>query len=320
MPDWQLRDARTVKVTVMHGSDKLALDVYPDEPAELLQCQLWSATRVPPEEQMLTGLVSGIVAPDSSLANVEEGTWCMLQRRTVLNVAGLSLAPSGEAARWASSPTQEHRARERMRNTLRSGFETSRHHADEAQLTAARETVPWTELRVRAVEDRAQHERLRAAERFRVARLEREGRALALLPRGARVDAVRFVPVALRDWAAPCVQLAQLRLYDGEDRPIPLADASCPGGRSPEGEEPARLLDGTDGTRWLDWERQPVEARVAQGGAVVARCARRRRTGAWRHAGRRVQGVASVAFRHWRRVRGVASGASHQGRYVSGIA
>ena len=68
-------------MTVVYGSENYTLDCYLDQPAALFRCQLWSASGLHPEEQHVTGLVTGVLSDESSLLSVTPGTWVLLQKR-----------------------------------------------------------------------------------------------------------------------------------------------------------------------------------------------------------------------------------------------
>ena len=75
----------------------------------------------------------------------------------------------------------------------------------------------------------------------------------------------------MRDPCCDCLQIAQLVVFDVHGASLPLTDATNPGGRNPPGEEPAKALDGTPTTKWLDFHREALECRLAKGAAVLGK-------------------------------------------------
>ena len=67
------------------------------------------------------------------------------------------------------------------------------------------------------------------------------------------------------------MQIAQLVVFDVHGTSLPLTDATNPGGHNPPGEEPAKALDGTPKTKWLDARKGALECRLAKGAAVLGK-------------------------------------------------
>jgi hypothetical protein len=264
--------ARVVAVTIVYGSEKYTLDCYPDQSAALFRCQLWSASGLHPEEQHVTGLVTGVLSDESSLLSVTPGTWAFLQKRA-------PPTPTPTPAPVPPAPTHPSmmggRGLEEMAARISSGFETARLHHDPDQLAAAREVIPWeSKILPRARELEAEHcARIEAAEHDRGQKCA-EGRTLPAAAAGAAIDRVRFVPIETREFTCPLLQLARLRLFDTSGAELLLVEAECEAGRSPQGEEPTKAIDGSVDTKWLSHGRHALEAALgAQGGACVARYA-----------------------------------------------
>ena len=85
------------------------------------------------------------------------------------------------------------------------------------------------------------------------------------------VEFVRFRTTQMRDPCCDCLQIAQLVVFDVHGTSLPLTDATNPGGHNPPGEEPAKALDGTPETKWLDFHREALECRLAKGAAVLGK-------------------------------------------------
>jgi hypothetical protein len=85
------------------------------------------------------------------------------------------------------------------------------------------------------------------------------------------VEFIRFRTTQMRDPCCNCLQIAQLVVFDVHGTSLPLTDATNPGGRNPPGEEPAKALDGTPTTKWLDFHREALECRLAKGAAVLGK-------------------------------------------------
>ena len=254
-------------VTVVYGSENYTLDCYLDQPAALFRCQLWSASGLHPEEQHVTGLVTGVLSDESSLLSVTPGTWVLLQKRA---------PPTPTPAPVPPAPTHPSmmggRGLEEMAARISSGFETARLHHDPDQLAAAREVIPWdSKILPRARELEAEYcARIEAAEHERDQKCA-EGRSLPAAAAGAAIDRVRFVPIETREFTCPLLQLARLRLFDTSGVELLLVEAECQAGRSPEGEEPLKAIDGSVETKWLSHGRHALEAALgARGGACVA--------------------------------------------------
>ena len=87
------------------------------------------------------------------------------------------------------------------------------------------------------------------------------------------VSFLRFVTTRTRRHDDPLLQLAQFVAYGAEGEQLQLVDAQNPQGNNPAGEEPAKALDGSDETKWLDSNKGALECRIASGATKVTKYA-----------------------------------------------
>ena len=85
------------------------------------------------------------------------------------------------------------------------------------------------------------------------------------------VEFVRFRTTQTRHPGCGELQMAQLIVFDVNGTSVPLTDACNPGGHNPPGEDPAKALDGTPKTKWLDAHKGALECRLAMGAAMLGK-------------------------------------------------
>jgi len=85
------------------------------------------------------------------------------------------------------------------------------------------------------------------------------------------VEFVRFRATGTRLPSCAELQIAQLVVFDALGTALTLTDATNPGGVNPPNEEPAKALDGTPTTKWLDARKGALECRLAKGAAVLGK-------------------------------------------------
>jgi len=85
------------------------------------------------------------------------------------------------------------------------------------------------------------------------------------------VEFVRFRTTRTRLPSCAELQIAQLVVFDALGTALILTDATNPGGVNPPNEEPAKALDGTPTTKWLDARKGALECRLAKGSAVLGK-------------------------------------------------
>jgi hypothetical protein len=85
------------------------------------------------------------------------------------------------------------------------------------------------------------------------------------------VEFVRFRTTGTRLPSCAELQIAQLVVFDALGTALTLTDATNPGGVNPPNEEPAKALDGTPTTKWLDARKGALECRLAKGAAVLGK-------------------------------------------------
>eukprot|EP00964_Phaeocystis_antarctica_P104475 scaffold69582_cov58-Phaeocystis_antarctica.AAC.7 len=89
----------------------------------------------------------------------------------------------------------------------------------------------------------------------------------------AEASFLRLVITRTRRPAENCLQLARLVAYGADGEELQLVDARNPGGHNPTGEAPAKALDGSAHTKWLDTNKGALECRIASGPTKVTRYA-----------------------------------------------
>ena len=85
------------------------------------------------------------------------------------------------------------------------------------------------------------------------------------------VEFIRFRATGTRLPSCAELQIAQLVVFDALGTALTLTDAINPGGVNPPNEEPAKALDGTPKTKWLDARKGALECRLAKGAAVLGK-------------------------------------------------
>ena len=118
--------------------------------------------------------------------------------------------------------------------------------------------------------------------RYRAATAEKRVTVFGFAPRASTgalvppapthaIEFVRFRTTGTRLPSCAEIQIAQLVVFDALGTALDLTDATNPGGLNPPNEEPAKALDGTPKTKWLDARKGALECRLAKGAAVLGK-------------------------------------------------
>ena len=118
--------------------------------------------------------------------------------------------------------------------------------------------------------------------RYRAATAEKRVTVFGFAPRASTgalvppapthaIEFVRFRTTGTRLPSCAEIQIAQLVVFDALGTALDLTDATNPCGLNPPNEEPAKALDGTPKTKWLDARKGALECRLAKGAAVLGK-------------------------------------------------